>query len=232
MRVQPPEPSQRAGQSQRSRWVRDVQTRDGRTQVVVLTLQFLEPILFIGPAPRIGALGECLEMCGMAFGEGIAVRAAASCSSAKSRMVSSISNCSPVLRIMLWSTSAASVSISASQTDSAASSVKPPAIPRAARTAPVRPDRGVHGSTAACCAASAADAANRARPRQQLEAVAEPLQQRDRRQQRHPRCRQLDRQRQAVHAHAEFGDRGGIFRGDPEVRLRGLRALTKKRADA
>src|SRR4030095_2590808 len=77
MRMQPPEPSQRASQSQRSRSVRDMQASDGRPEVVVLALQFLQHLLVISPTLRMSALGYCLEIGGMVLREGIEVSARA-----------------------------------------------------------------------------------------------------------------------------------------------------------
>ncbi len=129
MRMQLPEPSQRAGQfaalADASMTCRCAMAA---RRLSCSRSSSSSPRLVVRPALRVGALGE-LPRNRRHVARRMASRSplAVSCSSAKSRMVSSMSKRSPVLRTMLWSTSAASVSISASQTDSAASSVKPPA---------------------------------------------------------------------------------------------------------
>ena len=52
-----------------------------------------------------------------------------------------------------------------------------------------------------------------------IEVIAQPLQQHGGTEQAHARRRQFQRERQAVEAPAEFGDRRGVVRGEREPRV-------------
>jgi hypothetical protein len=123
-----------------------------------------------------------------------------------SRIVSSIPKRSPSRWTRLWATSEASVSSSAPQTSSAASSVKPPA------KTPSRAEE-LFLAVVEEVVAPGERVAQRLLPRgkvacaagQKLQALAEPLQHRFGREQRDPRRRQLERERQPVEAYATAG---------------------------
>ena len=96
-------------------------------EVVVLSLQPVEPLLGALAQPRLGRLHESEEVLGMASVELLGLARFLEPAPAYSRIVSSIQNRSSVCRSRLLSTSDWSVSRSASATCSASASVQPPA---------------------------------------------------------------------------------------------------------
>ena len=185
------------------------------------------------------SLGELEEVLGVAAPElalGVA-RSSSSRASAYARIVSSIvkrgspSGCSS-WRSRLLSTSVASPvrTPSAPQTASAASSVQPPA--KTARPREELPVLRAEQVVAPVDRRAERLLARRlvARPAgEQLEAPLEPGEQRLRREQLRARGRELDRERQAVEADADLGDRGRVRGRHGEVGLDRLRALDEER---
>ncbi len=173
-----------------------MQARDGRTQVVVFALQLLEPFLVVSPALRVGALGECLEIGGMPLGEGIAVGTRGQL--LERELADGLEHVEALARPAdhaLVDERGECIDLGIAhgfrgfEREAAGKHRKPrKQRPFARLEELMAPLQRVAQRLLPLRQIARA-------PRQQLEAIAEALQQRDRREQRHSCCRQLDRQR-------------------------------------
>jgi hypothetical protein len=224
VRMQMPEPSERAGELECAVRIADSKIIEGRAQVVVLLLQEVETFLFVVPPPRMNPFGERREVSGMSRTDGIRVGARVELFAGE--LPDGLEHAEPfafaaddVLIHQRGDRGDLGVAhrFRSLQREPAGEHREPrEQCPLAFLQQFVAPlERAAKGSLALRQVACT--------PGQELQPLAQALQDRIRREERYACSRELERQRQSVESHAQFADRRRILRRKDKSGFNGLR---------